>query len=385
MRSFRNLLALSGAVTLAACGGDTRPQTVGNAAPPAGTSTAISGGAGGGVSSTPTPTPTSGTAGTFLGVSAATSFDVVGGFHSLKQDTTTLASLYQGDATTTRGTGGTVSYDPRDGIFTLTLADNKAGVNRNYRFQDPAHRTTPSVEVPNFGGFNYLDVLDDSTTTPMTVATFFYQRPDPAKTTYVSLAGFVRNSTANNTYSAERGAFVFGQATPTAQVPITGLGTYKGGFIATMVNSQNGGNGSSLQWLSGDSKVDIDFASGATGLQFTGTAGDGSILGVATTALGIPSGTPFFANGRAVIDLIRTGGFTGAFQSVCFFAACGTAGSVAVDFSGISPGSSVAGASSIDGMFYGPNGVNLGGSFRVIGGVPNQRVDILGAFTGAKQ
>ena len=46
---------------------------------------------------------------------------------------------------------------------------------------------------------------------------------------------------------------------------------------------------------------------------------------------------------------------------------------------------SVCCASSIDGSFYGPNAVEVGGSFRIVGGVPDQRVDILGAFTGAKK
>ena len=46
---------------------------------------------------------------------------------------------------------------------------------------------------------------------------------------------------------------------------------------------------------------------------------------------------------------------------------------------------SVAGASSIDGTFYGPDAKNIGGSFRIVGGVPNRRLDILGAFAGAKK
>ena len=29
--------------------------------------------------------------------------------------------------------------------------------------------------------------------------------------------------------------------------------------------------------------------------------------------------------------------------------------------------------------------VNVGGNFRIVGGVPDQRVDIQGAFTGAKK
>ena len=34
---------------------------------------------------------------------------------------------------------------------------------------------------------------------------------------------------------------------------------------------------------------------------------------------------------------------------------------------------------------YYPDAKNVGGSFRINGGIPNQRVDILGAFTGVKK
>ena len=98
-----------------------------------------------------------------------------------------------------------------------------------------------------------------------------------------------------------------------------------------------------------------------------------------------PTNTAFFAQGSAVVDLIRSGGFRGEFSQACFVARCGTAGAVAVNFTRVSPGSSTAGASSIDGAFFGPNAVNLGGNFRIVGGVPDQRVDIEGAFTGAKK
>ena len=40
--------------------------------------------------------------------------------------------------------------------------------------------------------------------------------------------------------------------------------------------------------------------------------------------------------------------------------------------------------SSIDGAFYGPNGVELGGGYRIVGGTPDERIDILGTFVGQR-
>ena len=37
-----------------------------------------------------------------------------------------------------------------------------------------------------------------------------------------------------------------------------------------------------------------------------------------------------------------------------------------------------------DGAFYGPNGEEAGGGFRIVGGKPDERVDIVGAFVGKK-
>src|SRR3546814_17839227 len=58
---------------------------------------------------------------------------------------------------------GTITYNPRDGVFTVSIADDLAGVSREVRFQDPAHRTDfdpairPVREVPDLAGFNYLE------------------------------------------------------------------------------------------------------------------------------------------------------------------------------------------------------------------------------------
>ncbi|MDT8757499.1 hypothetical protein MZO42_02205 [Sphingomonas psychrotolerans] len=394
MRSFRTYLALTGAVTLAACGGDTGPQTVGSNPPPVG-------------GSTPTPTPAN-----LLDVTSTVTYDTVGAFQALDTTTTQttpkadpsqatlgVQSLYTANAATVNAPNGSITYSPRDGVFTVKIADSKAAVTRDYNFQDPAHRTQFSgsdfarFQIPDLATFNYLQVLDGNAQ-----PVFFYQRPG-AKTTFVSLAGFSRvvenrttSSTATDdivttTFDGERGAFVFGQKTPNGQVPVSGEGSYNGDFLASMVMDPTGGGRSTLQWLTGTSAVKINFATGKADLALSGTVGEAYVLGTRVAAP-IDAGSTFSAKGTAQVDLIRSGGFTGAFtqnttgaNNVGF-----TTGGIftGIDFASAAAGGSTAGASSIDGAFFGPNAVNIGGNFRIVGGIPNQRVDILGAFSGAK-
>jgi hypothetical protein len=396
MRSFRFILALSGATTLAACGGSTQPQTVGST--PAGVA--------------PAPTPTN-----FLDVTATTTFDVVGSFQKLDATTArtdyapvvgtptptptaTVTSTYTANAGTVNAPNGSIAYSPRDGVFTVKFSDATAGVSHNYTYQDPAHRTVftgnqfAQFQIPDLATFNYLQVLEGDAQ-----PVFFYQRPG-AKTAFVSLAGYsrvVESQTSSGTapdptvtttkFNGERGAFVFGQKTPQAQIPVSGDGTYKGDFLASMVMDPSGGGRAALQWITGDSTVKVAFGTGKVDVALNGTVGPAYVLGSSVSAP-IAAGSAFTANGTAQVDLARTGGFTGAFtqntatqNNVGFTSGTTFTG---VDFASVAAGGSTAGASSIDGAFFGPNAVNVGGNFRIVGGIPNQRVDILGAFTGAK-
>ncbi|WBH16832.1 hypothetical protein [Sphingomonas radiodurans] len=374
---------------LAACGG-AGPQSVGSVAPPAptggtgSTGGTASGGTGAGV------TGGSGNGGTtatahFLAVSAATTFDAVGAMHSFKKDNVTGGELYQGNASTVRAPSGTIAYDPRDGIFTVSFTDDKAGITNTTRYQDPAHRTDfnprsqPEYEVPNLEGFNYLAAADEE----YGVNTFFYQRPGNA-TTYVTLAGFSRSKDDAIERKAEHGVFAFGTQTASTQIPIKGTGSYTGGFIATAVLNPTFDSArpseNYFQWLVGSSTVAVDFGKSTMSLGFEGTVNSTFFENdrISDVALSFPTGTIFKAGATAAIDFARSGGFTGEFQSASL-------GSQAIDFARVSPGSSTAGASSLDGAFYGPDAVNLGGNFRIVGGVPDQRIDIQGAFTGAKK
>ncbi|AYJ87138.1 hypothetical protein D3Y57_15890 [Sphingomonas paeninsulae] len=392
----RIYLALLAATALTACGAD-GPQTIGGTAAPVGsTGGTVSGGTGGGVTGGSGSGTTTAPVG-FLSLTADTSFNAVGALQSLQ--VTGNTSLYQGNASTVRTPSGTVDYSPRDGIFTLTLADTKAGISTNVRFQDPAHRTdfsptaTPTASAPSLDGFNYLESLGPSNSPAATAGgasvsdeyTFFYQRPG-VSTNYVSLAGYVRDvintpaagtTTAATTNIYERGALVFGAPTIQSSIPTTGTGSYTGGFLASMVN-----NSRYFQWVYGTSTVAVDFSKATAGLTFAGTVDKAFLNNVEVTNTTVAAGATFNATANATIDLVHTGGFTGQFATATFKNPDGT--TLPVNFSPISPGSNVAGASSVDGAFYGPNAVNVGGNFRIVGGIPGQRVDIQGAFVGAK-
>ena len=367
-------------LSLAACGGGgAGTQSLGSIAPP------ISGGtvAGGGVVAvTPTPTPTS-TPTSFLDVKTTTTFDAIGGLHAIDVDENGR-SLYTGNASTVGTPSGTISFNPRDGIFTVALADTAANVTRSVTYQDPAHRTAGGMlqaEIPEFPFYNYLEAASDDNLSD----TFFYKRPGNTAS-YVTLAGFAHRSkldTTTGAFHSERGVMVFGSKSTLLQVPSTGSGRFDGDFLATMVAGSSGPAGMPLQWISGNSSVDVDFGKSSLTLGLTGTVSKTYVNDTPVNDFftDIPTGSVFTANGTASLTGSRTG-FAGKFLSAYF-----TSGATRtnIDFAPISAASSVAGASSIDGAFYGPNAENLGGNFRITGGVPNQRIDILGAFTGAKK
>ncbi len=410
----RSLIAALPLLALTACGGASGPESIGDVAPPGGPGSGGgsggSGGPGGGVGGgTPTPSPTPAPT-HFLDVATETTFNAVGGFQSLdvteSGDALTGPVLYQGNASTVRTPTGTINYSPRDGIFTLNFADAKAGVTTAVRFQDPAHRSaTPAWGVPGVNDFNILEAVGPTSRSPSAntpgdrgrtdIVTLFYQRPG-SQTTYVSLAGYVRNAyeatvdplvfKAATTSTFQRGAMVFGQETLRSQVPVSGGGTYRGGMLATMVVNTgiNSRTPNYFQWITGESEVTLDFSKSTMSLLLTGSVLPATYGGqvLQSNATGVPGGSSFRAVGGGSINLTQTGGFTGSFSSVTFSTVNGQTVPI---YDPVNSGNSTAGANSIDGTFFGPNAVNVGGNFRIVGGVPDQRVDILGAFTGAKQ
>lgn len=419
----RSCLVLLASTALTACGG-AGVQTAGSSAP---TGSGVTGS-----SATTTPASTH----TFANPTETKTYSAIGGVHSFKYTTNNIDGnpstpaidpssvqynqVYAGDASTARNSGISVTYNPRDAIFDVVINQPLAGVDNTIRFQDPAHRTnfggavSPQGGVPNLvqagsnqlPGINYLQVGTssgtpifnpaESTTFPVgefgysqNGSTFFYQRPGTT-TRYVTFAGYVRNSLSiaqinppnngtpylENNFVLERGAFTFGERTANSSVPRVGSGTFNGTMLASLVFNnlidQNAGTPTYFQWMSGTSRATVDFAANSLSLALAGTVMAPLFDTYTSRVFTLQSGATFTANGTARVDLVTAGGFLGQFQSAYFTQPDSTRLNL-----------NIAG-SSIDGAFFGPAAEEIGGGFRIVGGTPDERIDILGAFTGAK-
>lgn len=388
---------------LAACGGG-GPTTVGGAAAPASASqqqTAVH---------------------SFVAPTEPKTYQAIGGVSTFQYSTDDrnirgqYSQLYQGDVSTARNGGITVTYNPRDAIFDLSVKQPNSGVSQVLRFQDPLHRTDfggqrePQTGTPNLEGrgVQYLQAggssgpivfdLTQSDFVPVgsdtgvrDIFTYFYQKPGTT-TNFVTYAGYIRNNTAvarvvdvtvtptlrynqqNNIL--ERGAFVFGERTGQGAVPRTGSGTFNGEMIASMVFNPLRDTDNSAptyyQWIVGNSVTKVDFAANSFTLDLTGRVLAPQIDVFTSRVFALQANATFTAAGAGRVDLINAGGFLGQINSAQF----------------VNPGVGgqrfdlQIGGSSIDGAFFGPAAQEVGGGFRIVGGVPDERIDILGAFTG---
>ena len=397
----RNLVSVLPFLALAACGG-AGPQSVGSNAVPGG---ATGGGGTGGTTTTHT----------FVNPTVQKTYSAIGGVQRYSYDTKTNGTvqsgqLYAGDASTARNSGITVDYNPRDGIFEVKIAAPLANVNDTLRFQDPAHRTNfggakqpqPGTPQLSANGIQYLEA--GSSVAPIRFAasgdmlpvgdnggsydenTFFYQKPG-TETKYVTFAGFVRNSTkvadvllngVTTTVQSnvlERAAFTYGERTDNNAVPKTGTATFNGPMVATMVYNPlldvNASSPTYFQWIEGRSKTTVDFGASTFTLDLNGAVFAPQFDNFTSRVATLQQGATFTASGAGRIDLVNAGGFLGQFNTASFAQG------------GQTFNLTVAG-SSIDGAFFGPAADEVGGGFRIVGGTPDQRVDIIGAFTGGK-
>jgi hypothetical protein len=124
--------------------------------------------------------------------------------------------------------------------------------------------------------------------------------------------------------------------------------------------------------MQGTGSASIDFAKLSFTSQLAGTVLAPAIDAYTNGQFPLGPGTSFMAIASGTLDMVNKGGFTGQFSQACFATAC-TSGNALV----------IAG-SSLDGAFFGPGGEEIGVGFRIVGGRPDQRIDILGAFTGKK-
>ncbi len=436
----RTLIVLMAATALSACGGAS-PNSVGTVAVGTGTTTGTT------TASTAQTyaefkTPT--VARTYSGIGGSQVFSYQTDDRTPTNGTTGLtgfrgqqASTYAGNASTVRNSSIVLTYDPRAATFTLKVTDPASGAAASTKFQDPASRTNfggttePQWGTDDFAKYagvgtnnniRFLQAGDGDPLSPYgrsgtgfidpgtnkiapqgnsgstyQSTTFFYEVPG-TNTNFVTIAGYLRNdikwqdTTAGaipifqTTWHLERGAFAYGLQTDANAVPKTGSGTYTGSMIGTIVFNPTI-DGSTVanpltvnplptyfQWLSGKATTTVDFATNKVGLTLNGVVGAPQFDRYTTPQVAtIAGGTSFTATGAATINLVTTGGFTGSFTSAAFGATT----------NGASPTVSIAG-SSVDGTFFGPVAEEVGGGFRIVGGVPDQRVDIVGAFTGKK-
>ncbi|MEP2103198.1 MAG: hypothetical protein ABJP02_18120 [Parasphingorhabdus sp.] len=410
----RLLILLASTTMLAACGG-AGPQSAGSAAPPTGSG---GGGAGDG----------SGETHTFVNPTEQKTYTAIGSTHSYQYQVVNAGSagarqgsqLYQGDAKTVRNSNLTVDYNPRDAIFDVSFTNGLAGTSGASRFQDPLHRTdfggafepqfgTPDLESAAFGlqGINYLesggsdnltrrpggefiyDLIDTGAPGSRDVTTFFYQTPG-TETQYVTFGGYLRNRagvvqseidnadgststivTQTNTF--ERGAFAFGELAANDDIPTSGTGSFEGTMLATMVFNNlpdSAGNADTyFQWIAGRANTSIDFGANTFALSLDGIV-DAPLFDGTSRAHSVLANAQFRANGAGQIDLVAAGGFFGQFNEAWVVNPGG--GRLDINIAG----------SSIDGAFYGPNGEEIGGGYRIVGGTPDERIDILGTFVG---
>ncbi|WP_156839630.1 transferrin-binding protein-like solute binding protein [Novosphingobium aquimarinum] len=387
---------------------------------------ACGGGSGAGPDVVSAPPPVvGGKEGSFVDPTEAKTYKAIGGTHTFQyrvedrsDNNGQTGQLYQGNASTVRDSDISISYDPRDAIYTLKVVDALSGASFDGRFQDPAHRVDfGGANEPQFGNARFqnpnVQFLESGTgdaskggaeTPPvgqtdesLDITTMFMLKPG-SETQYVTYAGFVSNQiswsedSATNAageevnfdvvdFTLQRGAFAYGELTNTAAVPKTGSASYQGSMIASMIfnptldgQSQVGSDiyPSYFQWVEGSANLAVNFAAGTIGLDLSGRAfatQDDGVSGFTGEGV-LAQGATFSATGAGTINLANFGGFRGEFSQAGFVNPDGSRYDV-----------NIAG-SSLDGAFYGPAAEEVGGGFRIVGGTPDERIDILGAFIG---
>jgi hypothetical protein len=272
----------------------------------------------------------------------------------------------------------------------------------------------PQIGTPNLGGAQFgiqgVNYLESGTANNLTTAipgefafglanpaepgsyeatTFFYQTPG-TETKYVSFAGYLRNRAGvknititnpngstteylEQTNQFERGAFAFGEITPSDKVPKTGTGAFEGTMLASMVfNDQPDASGNLdtyFQWIAGRATTNVNFGANTFSLSLDGKVGAPLFDGTSRQH-SVLENALFRANGGGSINLVNAGGFFGQFNEAWFV----NPGGARLDL--------VIAGSSVNGAFYGPNGNEVGGGYRIVGGMPDERIDILGTFVG---
>jgi hypothetical protein len=314
--------------------------------------------------------------------------------------------IYEGNQPITINDGFVITRDPRDATYIVVIKGQNS-IAANTRYQDPAHRTNyagaasdfarlsaqPSVDydlsalIPNIANTEYYTSGSLSADTPVTVrkTLLFTERVGTAasSTQYVSWAAYWQydaNAEAlKRVQTLQRSSAIFGFNTLAQNVPTTGNATYNGGFYA------DGIDGNQFYTLAGTSTFGVNFVTNK------GTFGlNGSFVSAGPNDPSVAPrlGQTFKAGGEFTLIRPETAG-----------SATSTTAPIGV-FSGKVTSLALGGTtyeylpnetkllsfqgSSVEGGFFGPRAEEIGATFRIVGGTPNQRLDITGAATGRK-
>ncbi len=182
----------------------------------------------------------------------------------------------------------------------------------------------------------------------------------------------------------DRSAFVFGMNSLAKDIPKTGTATYEGSlfanYIYTAPYSGPATDQTKLDTIWGKAISTVTFATDAIGINLSGKLET--------------SGENFSAIGSAIIqrpDIPNAALNATAEQPISRFV--GSFSAVTIGTRALTPNINASlpntfQASTVEGGFFGPTTtgapVELGAAFRIVGGVPDERLDILGAFIGAR-
>lgn len=409
----RLAILLASTMLLAACGG-AGPKALGEFTPPGGGGTGTD--------------PATGEAHSFVNPTKTTVYTAQGGSQHYKYRRAEPsdgnggyivrsqgAQFYNSNSTEAGNDSLSVTYDRDDAEFSLRFQDDAASVDLETLYQDPGHRTAFGGQVEPQRGVEDLTAQSvfyieggkvdglvrptDDNPYPWILApgrdigtaditTFFYQKPGTV-TKYVTYAGYVRNqfevrrpdaAPPEYQFESSRGVLVFGEQTLRENAPRTGTGAFNGPMIASMVFNDGFDTGETdtyFQWIVGSANVNVDFAATTFNINMSGRVGAMFSDVNQVVVPSMPEGSIFTAAGNGRFDgglpIFRT--FSGGFSSASFTRPDGSV--FVMNLS--DPYSS---ANTIDGSFYGPNGEEVGGTYRVSHGQPDTRIDILGVFTG---
>ncbi len=194
----------------------------------------------------------------------------------------------------------------------------------------------------------------------------------------------VIKETEQNKVKIDRSAFVFGMNSLAKDIPKTGTATYEGSLFANYIYtapfSGPATDQTKLDTIWGKAISTVTFATDAIGINLSGKLET--------------SGENFSAIGSAIIqrpDLPNASLNATAEQPISRFV--GSFSAVTIGTRALTPNINASlpntfQASTVEGGFFGPTTtgapVELGAAFRIVGGVPDERLDILGAFIGAR-